>query len=80
MGVRDPRYYLKVLFGCKRLAVSSEKFCVGVRDPRHEPKSFVAQRRHTVMIITYTSSRVIGVGIDSGLVSQWHLHWVQVSR
>ena len=33
MGVRDPRYYLKVLYGCKRPAVSSEKFCMGVRDP-----------------------------------------------
>ena len=52
MGVRDPRYYLKVLYGCKRPAVSSKKLCVGVRDPRREPKSFVAQRRHTVMFIT----------------------------
>ena len=33
----------------KRLAVSSEKFCVGVSDPRHEPKSSVAQRRHMVI-------------------------------
>ena len=80
MGVRDLRYYLKVLYGCKRHAVSSEKFCVGVRDPRCEPKSSVAQRRHTVMIITYTLSGVIGVGIDSGLVAQWYWHWVQVSR
>ena len=69
----------KVLYGCKRPAVSSGKFCVGVRDPRRKPKSYVAQRRHTVMIITHTLSGVIGVGIDSGLVAQWHWHWVQVS-
>ena len=72
MGVKDPRYYLKVLYGCKRLVVSSGKFCVGERDPRRESKSSIAQRRHTVMIITYTSSGVIGVGIDSELVAQWH--------
>ena len=64
MGVRDPRYYLKVLYGCKRPAISSIKFYVGVRDPQREPKSSVAQRRHTVMIITYTSSGVIGIGIS----------------
>ena len=72
MGVKDPRYYLKVLYGCKRPVVSSEKFCVGARDPWRESKSSIAQRRHTVMIITYTSSGVIGVGIDSELVAQWH--------
>ena len=25
-------------------------------------------------------SYVIGVGIDSGIVAHWHLHWVLVSR
>ena len=25
--------------------------------------------------ITWTSGCVIGVGIDSGLVAHWHLHW-----
>ena len=34
---------------------------MGVRDLRHESKSSVAQRRHTVMVITLTSSCVIGV-------------------
>ena len=80
MGVRDPRYYLKILYGCKRPMVSYGKFYVGVRDLRREPKSSIAQRRHTVMIITYTLSGVIRVGIDSGLVAQWHWHWVQVSQ
>ena len=42
----------KVLYVCKRPAVSSGKFCVSVRDLRCEPKSSVAQRRHTVMFIT----------------------------
>ena len=28
------------------------------------------------MIITKTSGCVIGVGIDSGLVAHWNLHWV----
>ena len=45
MGVRDSN-------GCKRLAVLSENFCMGVRDPRREQKSSVAQRKHTVMFIT----------------------------
>ena len=47
---------------------------MGVRDPLREPKSYVAQRIHTVMIITYTSSGAIGIGIESGLVAQWHWH------
>ena len=41
MGVRDPRYYLKVLYRCNRSAVSSEKFCMGVRDPWYHPESSV---------------------------------------
>ena len=53
---------------------------MGVRDPRREPRSSVAQRRHTIMVITKTSSCVIGVGIASGLVAHWHLNWVLVSR
>ena len=28
-------------FGCKRPAVLSEKFCIGVREPQCYPKSFV---------------------------------------
>ena len=32
---------------------------MGVRDPRCDPKSSIAQRRHTVMVITWTSSCVI---------------------
>ena len=52
MGVRDPRCERKVMYGCKRPAVSSEKLCVGARDSRRELKSSVAQRRHTVMVIT----------------------------
>ena len=67
-------------FGCKRPAVVSEKLCTGVRDPRLEPRSSVAQRIHTVMFITQTSGCAIGVGIDSGLVTHWYLHWVLVSR
>ena len=35
----------KILYGCRRPAVVSEKFCVGVRDLRHEPKSSVAQKK-----------------------------------
>ena len=41
MGVRDPQYYLKVLYECKRPAVSSRKFCIGVRDPRYHSESSV---------------------------------------
>ena len=52
MGVRDLGIIRKVLYGCERLAVLSRKFYVGVRDPWCEPKSFVAQRRHTVIVIT----------------------------
>ena len=40
-----------------------------VSDMRYHPKSYVAQRRHTVMFITYTSGCVIGVGIDLGFVA-----------
>ena len=49
---------------------------MGVRDPRRDLKSSVAQRRYTVMFITLTSGCVIGVGIDLGFVTHWHLHWV----
>ena len=35
----------KVLYGCERPAVLSEKFYGGVRDPRCKPKSFVAQKK-----------------------------------
>ena len=34
MSVRDPWRGPKVLYGCKRPAVLSGKFCVGVRDPQ----------------------------------------------
>ena len=39
LGVRYPQIYSKVQYGCKRPAVLSEKFCVGVRDPWCNPKS-----------------------------------------
>ena len=45
MGVRDPRRYPKFQYGCERPAVLSEKFCVGVRDPRYKLKSSVAQKK-----------------------------------
>ena len=35
----------KVLHECERPAVQYEKFCMGVRDPRCNPKSFVAQEK-----------------------------------
>ena len=44
MGVRDLWPEPKVLYGCKRPAVLSGKFCVSVRDPQCNPKSFVAQK------------------------------------
>ena len=34
VGVRDLRRKPKILYGCERLAVLSEKFCMGVRDPQ----------------------------------------------
>ena len=49
--------------------VSENSRCIGVRDLRYHPKSYVAQRRHTVMFITWTSGCVIGVGIDLGFVA-----------
>ena len=52
---------------------------MGVKDPRCEPKSSIAQRRHTIMVITKTLGFVIGVRIDSGLVAHWRLHWVMES-
>ena len=59
MGVRDPNGCERpvalsenVLHGCERPVVLSEKLCMGVRDPWHEPKSSVAQRKHTIMFIT----------------------------
>ena len=58
MGVRDPNgcerptvLSEKVLHECERPAVLFEKFCMGVRDPRCNPKSSVAQKK-TVMFIT----------------------------
>ena len=44
MGVRDPWREPKVMYRCKRPTVLSRKFCVGVRDPRCNPKSSVAQK------------------------------------
>ena len=44
MGVRDPWREPKVLYECKRPAVLSVKFCVGVRDPQCNSKIFVAQK------------------------------------
>ena len=44
MGVRDPWREPKVLYGCKRPAVLSGKFYVGVKDPRCNKKSSVAQK------------------------------------
>ena len=35
----------KVLYGCERPAMLSEKFCMGVRDPRCNPKSSIAQKK-----------------------------------
>ena len=43
--MRDPRYYPKVLYGCERPVVLSERFCVGVRDPRCKPKSSVTKKK-----------------------------------
>ena len=45
MGVREPRRYPKFLYGCERLAVLSERFYAGVRDPQCKPKSSVAQKK-----------------------------------
>ena len=45
MGVRDPQRYPKFLYGCERPAVLSEKFCVGVRNPRYKSKSSVVQKK-----------------------------------
>ena len=49
MGVKDPNgckrpavLSEKVLHGCERPAVLLENFCMGVRDPRCNPKSPVA--------------------------------------
>ena len=49
MGVRDPNgcerpavLSKKVLQGFLRLSILSEKFCMGVRDLRYNPKSSVA--------------------------------------
>ena len=47
MGVRDPWREPKVLYGCKRPTVLSEKFCVGVKDPRCNLKSSIAQKEYT---------------------------------
>ena len=44
MGVRDLWREPKVLYERKRPAVLSRKLCVGVRDPRCNPKSSVAQK------------------------------------
>ena len=44
MSVRDPWLEPKFLYGCKRLAVLFEKFCVGVRDLRCNPESSIAQK------------------------------------
>ena len=53
MGVRDPWRGLKVLYGCKRPAVLSEKFCVGVRDLRCNPKRSVAQKGYTRLWLSH---------------------------
>ena len=45
MGVRVQWREPKVLYGCKRPAVLSRKFCMGVRDPRCNPKSSVAKKK-----------------------------------
>ena len=47
MGVRDLWHEPEVLYGCKRPAVLSEKFCVSVRDPRCNIKSSAAQKEYT---------------------------------
>ena len=39
VGVRDSRREPKVLYGCERPAVLSEKFCMGVRNPRCDSES-----------------------------------------
>ena len=49
--------------------VSENSRRMGVKDLQYHPKSYVAQRRHTVMFITQTSGCVIGVGIDLGFVA-----------
>ena len=41
VSVRDPRRDPKVLHGCERPVVLSEKFCMGVRDLRCDPESSV---------------------------------------
>ena len=38
MGVKDPN-------GCERPRVLSEKVCMGVRDPRYYPESYVTQEK-----------------------------------
>ena len=53
---------------CMFEGVSKNSRRMGVRDMRYHPKSYVAQRRHTVMFIIETSGCVIGVGIDLGFV------------
>ena len=52
MGVRDSNgcerpmvLSEKVLHGCERLAVLFENFCMGVRDPWCNPKSYIAQKK-----------------------------------
>ena len=59
MGVKDPNgckrpavLFRKVLHKCEKPAILSEKFCMGVKDPRCDPKSVLPKRKHTVKFIT----------------------------